>query len=891
MLNLDNCLAANRPCIFVVCESDIEVLKYLDDKHKGDKFSIYSKTLARTIKLSELLKAKFSPQSTKAQSLIEVLHDILHRSFNETNNHFESYVFLNADNYISDPQTIRYIKDILTRYQLDTDFTVNLIFISQVTCVPSDLERLSEVVFFDLPDKKLLKEASDTVLDKLEVEKKERPSDEVVNNLKGLTLFEVEQAYLQSWQIHKKIDLDFIRNFKKNSISKTDLLTLMETGITFEHVGGASTLKNWIKKSYGGWTIEGQKFGLPLLKGLLMVGLPGCGKAQPLDSLIYTPNGPIKMGNVKIRDTVCTPNGKTAKIIKIYPQGIIDIYRITFSDGATVECCEDHLWKVSIREQRHQADKWIVPTKYLLNKIKGKDGSNNIYVETPIKANFKKRNLKIDPYIMGLLIGDGTLGNEKDLKNKRHLEFTSADKEIVDKAVSFFTDTEYEVKKLKARKYAYSIRRTLHKPFPNKYMSILKEYGLWGKKSENKFIPEDYLYSSHEDRVLLLKGLMDTDGCVDEKGMSPCFSTSSEKLMLNFTSLIESLGGYCINTSRIPHFKDKNGDKKEGKLAYRCWIKINLNPFSLKRKAERIIKRTKYKKLHRIITNIEFVGKKEAQCITLDDVNNLYITDNYIITHNSLVCKAIGNEWGLPVISFDPSRVFSSRVGESEHNIRRVLQIVENISPCILFIDEIEKGFAGSQSSTFSDSGVTARVIGSFLTWMQDCNSPVFTIATSNNIQYLPPELIQRFDEKFFINLPQMNERVDIYKIHLKKLNRQPSDFDLEALAQASTDLSGREIEQALRESMYDAFAIKKELSTQVILSVLGKKTNLITTMAEQLRYLLDWVGWDENKLDGIRARFAHPVEGDNMTRVKDTIDKMIADLEKNKSDKSDDLK
>ena len=253
MLNLDNCLAANRPSIFIACESDIEVLNYLNNEHnKNDRYYVYSKTLARTVKLSELIKSNFAPPATKAQSTIDVLHDILHKAFHETNAHFESYIFLNADNYISDAQTIRFIKDILTRYQLDTDFTVNLIFLSQTVCVPPDLERLSEVVFFNLPDDKKLKETSNYVMNKLELDKKDWPNDEVVNNLKGLTCFEIEQAYLQSWQLHKKIDLDFIRNFKKNSISKTDLLTLMETGITFDQVGGAFTLKAWIKKSFGG---------------------------------------------------------------------------------------------------------------------------------------------------------------------------------------------------------------------------------------------------------------------------------------------------------------------------------------------------------------------------------------------------------------------------------------------------------------------------------------------------------------------------------------------------------------------------------------------------------------------------------------------------------------
>jgi SpoVK/Ycf46/Vps4 family AAA+-type ATPase len=225
-------------------------------------------------------------------------------------------------------------------------------------------------------------------------------------------------------------------------------------------------------------------------------------------------------------------------------------------------------------------------------------------------------------------------------------------------------------------------------------------------------------------------------------------------------------------------------------------------------------------------------------------------------------------------------------VGESEQNIRRVLTIVENISPCVLFIDEIEKGFAGYQSSTFSDSGVTARIIGTFLTWLQDCSKPVFTVATSNNIAYLPPELIQRFDEKFFVNLPQMAEREDIFKIHLKKLSRDPKTFDIRKLAEASQDLSGREIEQVLKEGMYDAFSKRSkdknsDLTTGIILQVLSKKTNLLLTMNEQLKYLLKWVGYDKDKKDGIRARFAHPIEEDDIARIRDQIESLIKEVEK----------
>jgi SpoVK/Ycf46/Vps4 family AAA+-type ATPase len=211
--------------------------------------------------------------------------------------------------------------------------------------------------------------------------------------------------------------------------------------------------------------------------------------------------------------------------------------------------------------------------------------------------------------------------------------------------------------------------------------------------------------------------------------------------------------------------------------------------------------------------------------------------------------------------------------------MRRVLQIVENISPCILFIDEIEKGFAGMQSSTFSDSGVTARVIGSFLIWMQECKAPVFTVATSNAIHYLPPELIGRFDECFFVNMPQVDEREVIFSIHIKKLGKDPEKFDLKKLAEKSQDLSGREIEQVLKESMYDAFHEKSDLTTEVILRALSKKTSLLTTMGEQMSYLLKWVGWDPQKKDGVRARFASPVDEMNRSRVMSEIDAMLKEV------------
>ena len=878
MLTLDQCVAANRPLMFVVAESDMEILRHLQATHKSNIFYVYSTTMAGVARLDDLMTSKFKHNTGQAKSTIDVLTDIQNREFQRTNTRFETYVFLDCQSYIHDPQTCRKIKDIIARYQLDENFTVSLIFVSQVVGVPMQLERLCEVVFFDLPDEKALSQTSENLAEKLSLKKDIKnpdehtwPSNEVVNNLKGLTQYEVEQAYLQSFYMYKKIELNFIRDFKKSAIAKTDLLSLMESDITFNDVGGLENLKNWVRKSYGGWTVRGKEYGLPLLKGLLLVGIPGTGKAQPLDSIVMTPEGPKKMGSLHVGDKVLTPLGEVSKIKKIFPQGLVDVYRITFEDGASVECTSDHLWKVRIRDRRQVADQWIVPTSFLMDKVIGryKDHSNNLYIDVPHIARMKMKNLPIDPYILGVLIGDGSFRNG--------ISLTSMDNQIVNRVGHFLKKKNCKLVHRvgrHGRAKNYYIAKTWKKK--NRITALIEKLGLLNKLSNEKFIPENYLYSSHKQRIELLRGLMDTDGYVTTNGHIE-YSTTSKKLSEDFKMLVESLGGLCYITSKVGSYT-KNGKKILCKIFYRCYIRININPFFLNRKKNRVKPRTKYVNIRRVIKKIELIGKKECQCISLSDLQNLYMTNNYIITHNSLISKSIGNEWGLPVISFDPSRIFSSRVGDSEANMRRVLQIVENISPCILYIDEIEKGLAGMQSSTFSDSGVTARVIGSFLIWLQECKKPVFTVATANNIAYLPPELISRFDETFFVNMPATYERQDIFSIHLKKLNLKVENFDLKKLAEASQDLSGREIEQTLRESMYDAFYKDKAMDTDIILRVLSKKTSLLTTMAEQLDYLLKWVGWDEDKKDGIRARFASSFE--DRARVQDEIEKLLSDVE-----------
>src|SRR5262245_53836465 len=209
----------------------------------------------------------------------------------------------------------------------------------------------------------------------------------------------------------------------------------------------------------------------------------------------------------------------------------------------------------------------------------------------------------------------------------------------------------------------------------------------------------------------------------------------------------------------------------------------------------------------------------------------------------SLCAKAVSNLWQLPLLRFDMGRMFGSFVGSSEENIRRAIAVAESVAPAILWVDEIDKAFAGSQGSGATDGGTTARVFGTFLTWLSEKTAPVFVVATANDISQLPPELLRkgRLDEIFFVDLPSDEERREIFRIHLAKRGRNPDHFDLETLVAASKDFSGAEIEEAIISALYDAFYDKQELGTDYVLATLSQTVPLAKTMAEKISSQRNW--------------------------------------------------
>lgn len=212
----------------------------------------------------------------------------------------------------------------------------------------------------------------------------------------------------------------------------------------------------------------------------------------------------------------------------------------------------------------------------------------------------------------------------------------------------------------------------------------------------------------------------------------------------------------------------------------------------------------------------------------------------------SLTAKSIASFWNMPLLRLDIGKVYQGLVGSSEDNIRKAIATAEAVAPCVLWIDEIEKGLNGVQSSGSTDGGVTSRIFSTILTWMQEKTSPVFVVATANNINLLPPELLRkgRFDEIFFVDLPTAKERENIFSIHLQKKGQDPSQYPMGMLGKKTEGFNGAEIEECIKEAMFAAYVQNPDepkLEAAHIVEAIEKTVPLSTTMKEQITNLREW--------------------------------------------------
>lgn len=368
---------------------------------------------------------------------------------------------------------------------------------------------------------------------------------------------------------------------------------------------------------------------------VVLTGPAGTGKAQPLDAKILTPNGWTTMGEIEIGTEVLTSEGKVSKVIGIFPQGEKDIYRVWFSDETFTECCEDHLWYTETQLDRDKHKEGSVKSLKDIKKSlrAGVCFKRNHNIPMVKNIEFNEKPLFISPYLMGLLLGDGSISIGQ-------ISLSTSDKEIVEYCNAALE--EYEMRLSYRSQYDYNL---IHFKRPsskegNYIKNKLIEYHLYGKTSENKFIPEDYKINSLQNRIALLQGLLDADGTIGKQG-NITYTTTSQSLANDIIFLIQSLGGKAVARSRYTNYT-YNGERRRGKLSFTIHLSLpnNIIPFRLSRKLNRIIPKTKYPP-KRYIDRIEYIGKKIAQCILIDDPSHLYITDNFIVTHNTLITLAM----------------------------------------------------------------------------------------------------------------------------------------------------------------------------------------------------------------------------------------------------------
>lgn len=231
-------------------------------------------------------------------------------------------------------------------------------------------------------------------------------------------------------------------------------------------------------------------------------------------------------------------------------------------------------------------------------------------------------------------------------------------------------------------------------------------------------------------------------------------------------------------------------------------------------------------------------------------------------TGKSLTAKAIAHHWHLPLLRLDVGRLFGNLVGESESRTRQTITLAEALAPCILWIDEIDKAFAGFDGK--GDSGTSSRVFGTFITWLAEKRSPVFVVATANNVRSLPPEMLRkgRFDEIFFVGLPSQEERKAIFEVHLSRLRpHNLKNYDIDRLAYETPDFSGAEIEETLVEAMHIGFSQNRDFTNDDILEAASQIVPLARTATEQIQFLQSWAASGRARLASRSQRLGSPIE------------------------------
>lgn len=943
-------------CIYYVAEEEDRFLSKLADvlKKYEDHTFVYNGIFG-LVPIKQLIRS-WTTRSVPENRDTQNIHDALAKIYTDdpqNGQHF--YIITDPERWLPDPQVQRRVLNIFHQLHNDDRTIKVLIFVGNRLVIPPKLQRYIEVIH----DKGLTEDEISGLVQEVSQKLQIKPPKDVTRMFRGLTSYEADAAIAQSIirtkrdSNAKRIDPKVIADFKRRQLAKTDLLDYVDVSpFTFDVVGGNDQFKEWSDKTKAAWTDEGQNFGLRPPKGVLAVGVWGCGKSLSVKAMGNAWKLPViqlEMGRLRssavgeseanvyrainliesvapcvtgdtevtLADGSTQPieelwqdppenfevmcwNEKTLKVettkVAAITRREAEAFRVEAANGFRLDATANHLHYVMrgampewVRtDELEPGDMLAVP----LFRYKGNDDCTRfhppgmrLYHREDGLQDFRRGHggftdsvvptlpVKWTPelgWLLGVIEGDGFIGARNGIG-------------LTNTSIGLLNDFEQVLMHLFG---LGAVRRQhVNEEVPD-LPGLSKEpefQPCWTTKVQNQLAAE-FLHSARaailtapvQVRAAFLAGWLDADGCIrpDKVTLTVKGAKLRKERRKLARQMVQSLG---VTPSKFGSANMEITGSRAKQLAGMLVEYLHLKGV---RAGKVTSSDTGFDRGMGFACGVMLHSARKA--LPISEIQKAGVSTGVMWRHEN----------GTTPISERYMNKYADLVGKEQPDFQRLLeadcrwveirkiasvgqQVVYDLAcegddthsffanglithNCVVWLDEAEKSLSGGQSSAMSDAGTTSRVIGILSNWLQETTAQVCLALTANSLKTLPVEFVNRMDERFFFDLPSEEERVEILKIHLRKRGQDPANFQLAELAEHAVNMVGREIEQAIGAALIESFHAGCEaLSPEILAKELQSKPRIFKTMVDELKEVLDWVGYDPDIGDGIRARFA----------------------------------